>query len=256
MASNEELAVQLQQGDMDALSPLWEQISGLCYKLAFRFFDYQRSACASAGVALEDVQQESFFAVLDAARAYDPDKGWKFSTYLHYPLQNRFNALIGYRWNAPPKPLNSADSLDKLLNDADEGGGTRGDMIPDPAAEAAFDGAELAEYERQLQTAVQEALALLPPLERDTVHLHYMKGLTLREAGQRLGISFNCVRRLDKNATKHLRSGQAFTLLKSFAVDYGRAYNGTGFGAWEWKGSIEERLTERGERKWWKERAV
>lgn len=256
MASNEELAVLVQQGDSTAIETLWEAVKKLCYKIAFCFFDYQRAACASAGVALEDVQQESFFAVLDAAKAFDSDKGWKFSTYLRYPLQNRFNALIGYRWNAQPKPLNNADSLDKLLNDSDEGGGTRGDMILDPAAEAAFDDAELVEYERQLQVAVQEALALLPPLERDTVHLHYMKGLTLREAGQRLGVSFGCVRRLDKNATKHLRSGQAFTLLKSFAVDYGRAYNGTGFGAWEWKGSVEERLTEQGERKWWKECAV
>ena len=43
------------------------------------------------------MKQEGYFAFLDAVQAYSPASGYRFTTYLHYPLQNRINALLGVR---------------------------------------------------------------------------------------------------------------------------------------------------------------
>lgn len=244
--TNEELVQMLQAGNTDALGPLWEQVHRLAYQCAFRFFNRQRAACASSGVELEDVQQESFFAVLDTARAFDPAKGWKFTSWLQYPMKNRFNALIGFRGHTAPRPLDSALSLDEPISEEDEGI-TLADALGDPAAADAFENAEQATYNDELHIAMQEALDTLESFQRDTITARYYDGMTPIQAATALQITAQDVRRTEKQAMQRLRSGRAFSLLSPFTVDYDRAYSGTGFQIWKNCGSIEERLIEHDE---------
>lgn len=244
MATNEELTLQVQQGDNAAIEALWEAVKKLCYQRSFVWFNHYRERCTAAGVTLDDLQQESFFAVLTAAKAFDPDKGFKFTTYLRYHFKNRFEYLVGIKGNIAPRPLNGANSLDKLLDDSDEGGGTRGDMIPDPAAEAALQEAEDAQFEQQLAAAVRQALASLPDREREAVTLHHLQGLTYKGAGDALGVPAERIRQLCAKGLRLLRYPQCSRLLLPF-VDYGQSYGGTGFQAWKHSGSVEERLVER-----------
>ena len=244
MASNEELALQVQQGDSVAAEALWGAVKKLCYKIAADFFNHYTSSCTASGITLDDLQQESFFAMLNAAKAFDPDKGYKFTTYLRYPLQNCFKALAGIKSGTAPRPLNGAGSLDKPLDDSDENSSTRGDLIPDPAAEAAFQDAEQAEFERQLHTVMAAVLSSLPDRERGVIILHHLNGVTYKDAGKRLGISAERIRQLCAKGLRLLRYPQRSRLLLSF-VDYGRSYGGTGFQAWKRSGSVEERLVER-----------
>lgn len=248
MASNEELALQAQQGDSAATETLWEAVKKLCYKIATDFFNHYTASCTASGVTLDDLQQESFFAMLNAAKAFDPDKGYKFTTYLHYPLQNCFKALAGIRSGTAPRPLNGADSLDKPLDDSDESGSTRGDLIPDPAAEAAFQDAEQAEFEQQLHKAVPTVLADLPDETREAVTLHHMEGATYKTTGERLGVSTERARQLCSRGLHLLRHPKRVCILLGF-VDYGKAYGCTGFDAWKNGGSIEEQLIERADRR-------
>ena len=44
MASNEELALQAQQGDSEATEALWEAVKKLCYKIAADFFNHYTSS--------------------------------------------------------------------------------------------------------------------------------------------------------------------------------------------------------------------
>ncbi|MCH4238894.1 MAG: sigma-70 family RNA polymerase sigma factor [Oscillospiraceae bacterium] len=248
MASNEELALQVQQGDSAATETLWEAVKKLCYKIAADFFNHYTTSCTASGITLDDLQQESFFAMLNAANAFDPDKGYKFTTYLHYPLQNCFKALAGVRSGTAPRPLNGADSLDKPLDDSDESGSTRGDLIPDPAAEAAFQDAEQAEFEQQLHKAVPIALAGLPDETRKAVTLHHMEGATYKATGERLGVPTERARQLCSRGLHLLRHPKRSRILLGF-VDYEQGYSCTSFEAWKSGGSVEERLIERADRR-------
>lgn len=107
--SNEELAILAQQGDREATGALWEQVKQLLYQLARRFYmRYGADCCAQRGVTMADLEQEAFFALLDAVEAYKPNGEYQFTTYLTKASKNRFRACMGLRKH---NPLDRADSL-------------------------------------------------------------------------------------------------------------------------------------------------
>ena len=94
--TNEQLTLDIQNGNRAALSQLWEAVRPLLFSLAWKFYIRQgKERCAQRGVTLEDLQQESFFALCDAVQAYKPEKGYQLTTYLHYATENRFKACMG-----------------------------------------------------------------------------------------------------------------------------------------------------------------
>lgn len=248
MPSNEELALQVQQGDSAATEALWEAVKKLCYKIAADFLNHYTASCTASGITLDDLQQESFFAMLNAAKAFNPDKGYKFTTYLHYPLQNCFKALAGIRSGTAPRPLNNADSLDREVEGAEGDISTRLNLIPDPAAEAALQEAEDAQFEQQTTQAVRQALASLPGSEREAVTLHHLRGLTYKATGERMSVSAERARQLCSRGLHLLRHPKRSRILLGF-VDYEQGYSCTSFEAWKSGGSVEERLIERADRR-------
>ncbi|WP_050696552.1 sigma-70 family RNA polymerase sigma factor [Anaeromassilibacillus senegalensis] len=149
-----------QSGDQAAAAQLWEQVKRLVFLFAFKFFHAQRPACASCGVEIEDVQQEAFLAVIDAVEDFSPAKGYKFNSYLRFHAKNRFNALIGYRGNRAPRPLDRSASLDEAVAGEDDDLSLL-ELVEDPTAAGAFEDAEEREYTRQLYTALQQAMDML-----------------------------------------------------------------------------------------------
>lgn len=240
-STNESLALRVQSGDTDAIAPLWEGVKRFAYQLTFRFFDRSRKSCSSSGVTLEDLQQEAFLAVLDAAEDYKEDKEYKFTSYLYYHLKNHFMTVIGKRTQSV-KALNCSDSLDEPLPGIEDL--TLGDTIQDPAADQSFEIVENNEYIRELHGALQKSLDTLEQREREVLTEKYYNDLTLAQIGERHRIAGSRARQIQGRALSHMRTkGRKYLL--SFIPDYGRAYAGAGFSAWEWKGSIEERLMER-----------
>ena len=71
----EELALSIQGGRTGEVSALWDRVSKLVVMLADKYYQANQSRCISSGTAVEDLIQEGFFAVLYAARAYNPAKG-------------------------------------------------------------------------------------------------------------------------------------------------------------------------------------
>ena len=60
--------------------------------------------------------QTGFFAMLDAVRAYNPERGYKLTAFMHYPMQRRFNALLWKGTTGRRRDLfNGCDSLDEPL---------------------------------------------------------------------------------------------------------------------------------------------
>lgn len=245
--TNEELALCFQHGDSGAVGPLWTQMKGLAYSLAFRFYNRRAEACRAAGVEAADLQQESYFAVLDCAAAYDPEKGLKLTSYMKFQTLRRFNAVIHKRDNDAPRPLDGADSLNEPADPTDEGSAEIGDLIPDPAAEEAFEDSEHAAFIQQLHAAEETALTTCKPQTAEVIRARYFDGLTQVQAADRAGCSPQYVHCLEQQAIRKMRSGRGAAVLRSFVVDYGKAYTGTGFSVWENRGSVEERLIEKAE---------
>ena len=134
--TNEQLAWNVQNGNRAALTELWGAVRPLLFSLAWKFYSRQgKERCSSHGVTLEDLQQEAFFALYDAVRAFDEGKGYQFTTYLSRATENRFRACMGIRGKRDP--LNAADRLERPLPGEEER--QQGDTIPDEQAQAALE---------------------------------------------------------------------------------------------------------------------
>lgn len=250
--TNEEMALAIQQGDKSFIEPLWEQLYRLIGMHAGRCFNRMQGRCAGAGVTEEDLIQTGFFAMLDAARAYDPASGYKLTAFLRYPIQNRFNALLGLRTvKAQKDPLNSCDSLDEPIG-GESDDFTRSDVLPDESAGQAFEDVIESEWRRSLRIVEDEAINKhLTEGEAAAVRGAFFEGLKLQPIADRLGVTRERVRQLQYNGLRRLRTGEAVRKLRPFWEDeYGAlGLRGTGLSAFRYDGSSTERAVETLERR-------
>ncbi len=244
--TNEQLAIAGQDGDQQAIAQLWKQNKGFMCAWCYRFYECNRDRCAAYGVELSDLQQETFFAIIEAIKAYKPEQGHSFLAWLKFPLKNRCNALLGMRGNKAPRLLNGCGSLDETIGEDKDTAII--DMIADPSAGEEFESAEDREYNRQLHEALAQAMDTLQEKHRDILQWRYYDGLTLQQCGERMQCTPEYTRQLSKQAIYRMRKGQAMKILNRFLDESSRAYTGTGFQAWKNGGSVQERIAERVER--------
>lgn len=239
--TNEETALKIQAGEK-LYEQLWENNRGIISKLAFRFYRNHERACGSIGVELNDLIQCGFFALCDAAKAYNPDKGYMFVTYIKAHALNHFRECIGTR-STKRDPLLFCSSLDEPVSEED-GDTLRGETVPDPQAAEELERAEQSIWNDELREALDSALSLIPEKNGRVIKDRYYEGRTLNDCASTLGCSFQYCRTLERDGLSLLRRGEPFKLIKPFHVDVGRAYWGTGFEAWKSFGSVQEHLLE------------
>lgn len=239
--TNEQLTLDIQDGNRAALTELWGAVRPLLFSLAWKFYTRQgKERCSSHGVTLEDLQQETFFALCDAVQAYKPEKGYQLTTYLHYATENRFKACMGIQGKADA--LNHADRLERPLPGEEER--QQGDTIPDEQAQAALEAVDDASQQEQFQAVLGEALEALPAPQGDVLRLRFACRKTRPETAQALGISPQEVRKEEQRALQLLRGKPAVLALRTDFLE-GAAYHGTGWFSWYYEqGSVEERLVE------------
>ena len=240
--SNEELAVAI-QGGQDLWAELWEQMKRLIYQLVCIAYNKRAVQCSRAGVELEDLLQCGFLALYDAVKAYDPEKGYKLSAFIKYPLQNHINAALGRRGS--PEPLNESRSLEEPVPDAEDL--TLADSIEDGSAWEAFESALDREYGRELHNVLFDCLDGLEDGQRRCILWKYFSGMDTKGIGEREGISPAEVKSLQAKGLRALRHPDCSKRLHSFLNEHAeaKAYHGTGFEAWKERGSVEERIAER-----------
>lgn len=246
--TNEALAAQAKAGDREALAALWEQNRGLLALMFNRLAAAYRERMDAAGVTLEDLEQEGYFAIAKAAKLYDPGAGTKFSTFLFYPVKTAFACAVGLRTERQrQEPLCRCDSLDAPLDAEDNGSATRGDTVPDAAAEQAFNDADECLYTAQLHSALDDALALLDERQAVVLRGRFYEGRTLESLAVQLGISRERVRQTESKAIRAMRFPRIQRKLEAYRENIlaNSSYHGTGFTAWKERGSIEERIAER-----------
>lgn len=255
---NNALAQLARRGNEAALAQLWEINRPVLHTMFWRWYDRNRSIADAAGLTLEDFEQEGFFAVKRAAEYHDPEKG-SFLTALQYFVKHQIQAATigghgrymttdeGKMVRLPADPLSSASSLDEQLP-SDDDDRSLVDVVADPAAVQAFKDTEEALYLEQLRAILDKALAMLPELQREVVRGRFFEKLTLKQAGECVGVSASRAAQLEAYGLRAMRRNAS--LRRFYGEDLlSRAYRGTGFGAWAHRGSVEERLVERQEEK-------
>lgn len=244
--SNEELAVLIQQGQREYIPTLYDHVRKLLTSIAKRYFNKFYGPCARCGITLDDLIQETYFVMLDGARYFKPDSGNKFVSYLTYPMWNHFRKLTGCR-TAKRDPLNSADSLDEPLPNADESL-TLGDAVPDEDSSAGFDEIDTSMYQTELHSALEKSMEHLAPEQHTAIKCRFYESKTIEQTCGSMGCSREQVRQYEAKALRALRKPKIAKTLKPFLFDEmeSEAYRGTGLTAFRDKGmSSVERTTER-----------
>lgn len=201
MKTNEELAIEIQQGNRAAIPVLWEQVRRLYMQKAFWYFVNHRERCAACGVELEDVQQQSFFAFLRSVEEYDPESGSTFLAFVDYPFRTEMQVLTNTRTKAGRlDPLNDCESLDREIDTGDGTGDTLHEIIADSSS---LDFVEMIDAQSVAEMIRHEVNAL-PDRLRDVVTLHDLEGLPFTRIADQLGVSFERVRQLRRQGISAL----------------------------------------------------
>ena len=205
--SNEELAVMIQRGDMAFCGQLWDKIERIVTLWVNRYKTKWLEYMTKAGVTAEDLKQEGYFAMLDAAEVYDSGKEYKFTTYLNYHIRNRFNTAVGFRTAGTRKSLlNNAKSLDNTIDEEEEL--SLMDMMEDETAEIPFNNVIEQEYIGQLHDDLECCINTLNENEQETIRKIYYQGKERKEIAEEQHVKYEKVRHTELNGLRKMKSGK------------------------------------------------
>lgn len=156
-------------GDMAAFEQLVIRHQAAAWRVAVRY--------TGDAVEAEDLVQDAFLSILNAAHRYRPDAA--FRTYLYRVLTRR---CIDFRRKKRPLPVNP-------LPDG-----------PDPGASPSMH-----MERRERERAIQDALENLPPKYRIVIVLRYFEGLSGQEMGHALNTTPKSIERLLARARGRLQ---------------------------------------------------
>ena len=231
--TNEEMAVEIQNGNDGLMFDLWDQTVRFFMWRASKIYINHKEQCDSAGVEFDDVLQLCYFALCDAVAAYKPASGYKLLAYVNYPLKTHFNALCGIR-SSKRDALNYCKSLDEAIGD--DADFTLLDMIADRNSEEPFISVEETIFQDELSVVIESSLDKLTKNRGATLRGLFFDGKTGREVAADLGISWQRVSQLQYGAFHDLRRD---TRIKAIASEIliSAAWSGTGLKAFNETGS-------------------
>jgi RNA polymerase sigma-70 factor (ECF subfamily) len=165
LLSDEALAKDLQSGDADALTVLFERHASSLFRIARRILRNEAEA--------EDAVQQIFLDVFRSIQQFDPEKGAFKTWLLLFAYQRSFNC----RRSLAASRFFDTDPFDELLPEVFQ-------------STKRFLGYSLPET----SLLVEQVLRALQPRQRRTIELVYYEGLTAEEVSARTGESVRVVR--------------------------------------------------------------
>lgn len=167
--TTDEIAAAVQAGEADILE-LWRAVERFVWKMARRKI---ASLDGKRGVDVFDLAQVGFISMLEALNRFDAAKGGSFVGQLSMSLKTGFAEATGSRTaRAFNEPLDNSISIDTPLTD-EENADVLGDLIPDPAAELAFDEVSEEDIAQRLHKALETALETLPEPQKTSIVQRY-----------------------------------------------------------------------------------
>jgi RNA polymerase sigma-70 factor (ECF subfamily) len=171
--SDEELMLNVRGGDLAALEQLVRRNQIWAWRITYRFLGNEEDA--------EDVVQDAFIRLMDAASHYQPSA--RFRTYL-YQIISRL-CLDRAKKKQPFYVTEIPETSD-----------------PSPDAGEVM-------VHNETAAAVRVALDALPPRQRMAVILKYYEGLSYADIAKAMGITVKAVERLLDRARKALHASLA-----------------------------------------------
>lgn len=169
---------------------LYAQNRELLIALARR---YRRICALDRAVSVEDLVQAGFFALVKAAKRYDPARGKSWTGWATWHILREYRRTLGLRDGRFTRADTGAVALDRPLPEPLGDAMTLKDLIVDdslPEADAAL-------LDEELRRGVRAAVARLPdPRQRRAMELCGLSGASFREAAARTGMTLSQVRRL------------------------------------------------------------
>lgn len=178
------------------LEKLYFENKSLLYHVAKRYIWAINKDPANS---IEDLMQQGFFGLVTASETYDESLGCTFKTWAGLFIRNEIRSLLGLR-STKKCPELSAISLDKNIG-SDEDEFTLLDTLEDEHAQEAFDSVEDREIREQIR---QRISAIEHSLQRQTMQLTVIDGLTQKQVAEKFGVSTSYVGRLVKEGRKAL----------------------------------------------------
>lgn len=216
--TNEELAIHIADGSKDLVGELYQRNRGLLYKHAYRFYVLHSDRCISAGVTLDDMLNECYFAVYTAAKSYAKgERQYKFTSYLYYATLLYFQKMAGIRTEKQRRePLNYCKSLDAPIEGADEL--TLADTVEDTdAAEKADTLIDRLAYS-EVFPEVKRILAK-EPRQYEIIYAMYHDNISQEEVARLQGVSREAIRQQKVKALRELRKPSKSKYLHSLYED-------------------------------------
>lgn len=200
--TNEELVTEIQAGNSELITQLWDQCYGFVRQQALR---WAKAWVNRADFDLDDLIQSGYIALSEAVRGFTEEKGHSFISYLAFHLKTEFARCAGCRTPAQARePLNHAISIDMPAYSGDlENDITVGDTIP--STEQGFEDVEEAVFNQQLAGTLNKALHTLPDRLRKVMELYYLHRCTYIEIADLLSISHSRAGQLTKEGLRRLR---------------------------------------------------
>lgn len=172
-----ELHRRLSRGDRGAFDGLYRRYSPIAYGLAYRL--------AGDQILAQDIVHDAFLALWRAPEAFDPGRG-PFRTFFLALVHHRAVDTIRREERLRARTTRAAN-LEPLVDED----------VADTVTEASFLGIRRKE--------VREALANLPPDQRQVLEMAYFGGKTQVQIAEALGIPLGTVKTRTFAALKKLR---------------------------------------------------
>ena len=180
--TNEELAIEIQNGKTEYYPVLWDQVERFIKKKAN---ERMRVLPKDVDVEFDELYDSGFFAVVQAVKYFKPEAGFTFLTCLSYSLKTAFSEVTGIRTaKGRNNPLRYAVSLDAPV--ADDKSLTLGDVLADDT-DFVEESAQRANR-RAMRKALDAALDKLPPKEAEAIRLQYYSGYNLEQTAEAMGL--------------------------------------------------------------------
>ena len=206
--TNEDLTIAAQGGDQEALHKLWENVRCLCFMIAHREWERLGSdRCAAAGITLDDLKQEVYFAFLQAVKAFDFKAGFRFTSYLKFSVKNVFVRACGSA-RCKRNPLNNSISLDVFAGNAPDGeeNAPLSECVPDKDAELEYSKIDAKIYTKLLHDQLEAAMQLYcTPPQREILRLRYYERKSICECADDLNTTKGAVCSRETAALRALR---------------------------------------------------
>ena len=215
--SNEELAALIKNGETQYIESLWLQIEKFIRQQAEKRFYLSGKTYPEIG----DLMSAGYLAMLEAVKYYDPEKEYKFLTYLGRTLQKAFAQEYGLRGKSDA--LQMAASLQDPIGEEDL---TIEDTIADEAAERDL----YAFVERERAAATSELInqafgAVLSEKEKEALTLLYFSGMTFQDIGEANEQTRQNIWRLHRQAIWKLRRCSYTKRLREIYNDFPEVFD-------------------------------